>query len=99
VLHIKFSGGRQFSSPKPPTPCSCKPIESNTLRLTVFPFKISEIWRGFKADFRFKLWEYYKMYRPKIWLFEGQKIAEKYSERSLEQILKKALLKARIAKR
>jgi hypothetical protein len=25
-------------------------IESNTLRLTVFPFKISEIWRGFKAD-------------------------------------------------
>jgi len=42
--------------------------------------------------------EYYKMYRPKIWLFEGQKIAEKYSERSLEQILKKALLKARIAK-
>jgi integrase/recombinase XerD len=42
--------------------------------------------------------EYYKMFRPKIWLFEGQKIAEKYSERSLEQILKKALLKARIAK-
>lgn len=42
--------------------------------------------------------EYYKMYRPKIWLFEGQKIAEKYSERSLEQILKKALLKARIVK-
>jgi len=31
-------------------------------------------------------------------LFEGQKIAEKYSERSLEQILKKALLKASIAK-
>jgi len=26
------------------------PIESNTLRLTVFPFKISEIWRGFKWD-------------------------------------------------
>ena len=42
--------------------------------------------------------EYYKMYKPKIGLFEGQKIAEKYSERSLEQILKKVLLKARIAK-
>ena len=75
-----------------------KPIESNTLRLTVFPFKISEIWRGIKADFRFNPWEYYKMYRPKIWLFEGQKIAEKYSEKSLEQILKKAFLKASIAK-
>jgi len=34
------------------------------------------------------------MYRPKIWLFEGAKSAEKYSERSLEQILKKALLEA-----
>ena len=42
--------------------------------------------------------EYYKMYRPKIWLFEGQNSGEKYSERSLEQILKKALLKAKIAK-
>lgn len=42
--------------------------------------------------------EYYKMYRPKIWLFEGQNSGKKYSERSLEQILKKALLKTKIAK-
>ena len=26
VLRIKFSGGRQFSSPKSPTSCSCKPL-------------------------------------------------------------------------
>ncbi len=42
--------------------------------------------------------EYYKMYRPKVWLFEGQYIGEKYSERSLEQVLKKALLKAKVTK-
>jgi hypothetical protein len=26
VLRIKFSGGRQLSSPKSPTSCSCKPL-------------------------------------------------------------------------
>jgi len=26
VLRIKFSGGRQFSSPKSPTSCSCKTL-------------------------------------------------------------------------
>jgi hypothetical protein len=26
VLRIKFSGGRQFSSAKSPTSCSCKPL-------------------------------------------------------------------------
>jgi len=26
VLRIKFCGGRQFSSPKSPTSCSCKPL-------------------------------------------------------------------------
>ena len=26
MLRIKFSGGRQFSSPKSPTSCSCKPL-------------------------------------------------------------------------
>jgi len=73
---------------------SKSPTQWRLICFTVFPFKISEIWRGFKADFRFNPWECYKMYRPKIWLFEGQKIAEKYSGRSLEQILKKALLEA-----
>ncbi|HMM11430.1 MAG TPA: tyrosine-type recombinase/integrase, partial [Bacteroidales bacterium] len=42
--------------------------------------------------------EYNRMYRPKIWLFEGQNIGEKYSARSLEQVLKKALQKAAITK-
>ena len=41
---------------------------------------------------------YYKMYRPKVWLFEGQKEGKQYSERSLEQVLKKALRKAKITK-
>jgi integrase/recombinase XerD len=42
--------------------------------------------------------EYYKMYRPKIWLFEGQNAGEKYSEKSLQNVLKQALEKAKIKK-
>jgi len=42
--------------------------------------------------------EYYKLYRPKIWLFEGQKAGEKYSERSIQQVLNQALEKACINK-
>ncbi|HOU98245.1 MAG TPA: site-specific integrase [Bacteroidales bacterium] len=42
--------------------------------------------------------EYYKTYRPKIWLFEGQYKGEPYSERSLEQVLKSALKKSNIHK-
>ena len=42
--------------------------------------------------------EYYKMYKPKTWLFEGQKVGEQYSEKSLQSILKQALEKTRIKK-
>ncbi|HRZ42058.1 MAG TPA: tyrosine-type recombinase/integrase [Bacteroidales bacterium] len=35
--------------------------------------------------------EYYKGYRPKVWLFEGQKAGEKYSAESLAKVLKNAL--------
>lgn len=42
--------------------------------------------------------EYYKMYKPKTWLFEGQKAGEKYSEESLAQVLKKALYLCKISK-
>ncbi len=37
--------------------------------------------------------EYYKAYRPKTWLFEGQDIGKQYSERSLQLVLKQALRK------
>jgi len=42
--------------------------------------------------------EYYKMYRPKVWLFEGQKEGEKYSEQSLQSVLKQAVSKSNIRK-
>ncbi len=42
--------------------------------------------------------EYYKRYRPKEWLFEGQKVGEAYSERSLQLVLKHAIEKAGIKK-
>lgn len=42
--------------------------------------------------------EYYKAYRPKIWLFEGQNIGERYSEESLAKVLKQACKKAKITK-
>lgn len=41
--------------------------------------------------------EYYKEYKPKVYLFEGQK-ADKYSSRSVQAIFKSALNKAKIAK-
>ena len=40
--------------------------------------------------------QYYKLYKPETWLFEGQTRGEKYSARSLENVLKQALAKAGI---
>lgn len=42
--------------------------------------------------------EYYRQYRPKVWLFEGQNEGEQYSEQSLQHVLKQALQKAKITK-
>lgn len=42
--------------------------------------------------------EYYKLYKPKEWLFEGQYTGDKYSEESLAKVLKNACIKARINK-
>ncbi len=42
--------------------------------------------------------EYYKDYKPKDYLFEGQK-GDKYSARSVQSILKQALKKAKITKK
>ena len=42
--------------------------------------------------------EYFKAYRPKTWLFEGQFPNTKYSEKSLENVLKQSLAKAKIKK-
>ncbi|NTW33776.1 MAG: tyrosine-type recombinase/integrase [Bacteroidetes bacterium] len=41
---------------------------------------------------------YYKMYKPKIWLFEGQNEGEQYSEESLSKVLKMSCKKAKIIK-
>lgn len=42
--------------------------------------------------------EYYKAYKPKEWLFEGQKPGNKYSATSLQNVLKQALRRSRIKK-
>jgi integrase/recombinase XerD len=42
--------------------------------------------------------EYYKIFRPKTWLFEGQIANSKYSERSFQQVLQQAVKKVRIQK-
>jgi integrase/recombinase XerD len=42
--------------------------------------------------------EYYRLYKPKTYLFEGQKIGEKYDYRSLQLVLKQAVKKAGIQK-
>ncbi|HEY9222370.1 MAG TPA: site-specific tyrosine recombinase/integron integrase [Lutibacter sp.] len=41
---------------------------------------------------------YYQAFKPKIWLFEGQQESVKYSERSLEEVLKKGVILANIRK-
>lgn len=42
--------------------------------------------------------EYYKAYKPKNWLFEGQFSNTKYSEMSLAKVLKQSVAKAKIHK-
>jgi len=42
--------------------------------------------------------EYYKAYKPKTWLFEGQQSGQKYSERSIQLVLNQAVSKANIKK-
>ncbi len=42
--------------------------------------------------------DYYRMYKPKIWLFEGQNAGEQYSETSLQAVLKQAIEKVKIMK-
>ncbi len=42
--------------------------------------------------------DYYKAYRPAVWLFEGQRKAEQYTAESLQNVLKQALKKANIKK-
>lgn len=42
--------------------------------------------------------EYYKKYRPKEWLFEGQLTGEPYSETSLQKVFKMALSSAGVRK-
>lgn len=42
--------------------------------------------------------EYYKLYKPKKWLFEGQFEATQYSEKSIQSVMKQALAKAKIKK-
>jgi integrase/recombinase XerD len=42
--------------------------------------------------------DYFRSYKPKVWLFEGQKEGEKYSEESLAKVLKSSCHKSGIKK-
>ena len=42
--------------------------------------------------------EYYQIYKPEIYLFEGQQVGSSYSEKSLESVMKKAKQVAKINK-
>jgi integrase/recombinase XerD len=41
---------------------------------------------------------YYRAYRPKVWLFEGQLVGHPYDERSLASVFKNALIRSGIKK-
>lgn len=45
-----------------------------------------------------QLREYYKLYRPKTWIFEGDQPGKQYGERSLQLVLKRALVRTSIKK-
>ena len=47
LLRSNFCGAKQDIATQSLTALTRKPLESNTLRFTVFPFKISEICRSF----------------------------------------------------
>lgn len=40
--------------------------------------------------------EYYKIYLPKVWLFEGEKEGQPYSQRSLQMVFKNALSRSKL---
>ncbi|GMV54027.1 MAG: Integrase [Chlorobi bacterium OLB6] len=42
--------------------------------------------------------QYYKAYKPTVWLFEGQQKGKQYTAESLQSVLKQALQKAKITK-
>ena len=42
--------------------------------------------------------QYYNVYKPNVWLFEGQDKKSQYDERSLQQVLKQSIEKANIKK-
>ena len=42
--------------------------------------------------------EYYKLYKPKVWLFEGQVEGQQYNEQSLQSVFKQALAKSKVKK-
>src|SRR5690554_4371410 len=42
--------------------------------------------------------DYYKVYKPKIWMFEGQRPRAQYSGESLQKVLKSAFQKTKIKK-
>jgi integrase/recombinase XerD len=42
--------------------------------------------------------QYYKLYKPTVWLFEGQQKGQKYDERSIASVLKNAVAKTNIKK-
>jgi integrase/recombinase XerD len=42
--------------------------------------------------------DYYIAYKPKTWLFKGQEVGKKYSERSIQLVLNQAVEKAKIVK-
>ena len=41
---------------------------------------------------------YYSVYKPQTWLFEGKNVGEQYSDTSLQAVLKQAVKKAKIKK-
>ncbi len=41
---------------------------------------------------------YYKQYKPKVWLFEGQEPGARYSEQSLQRVFKRAVVQSKTSK-
>lgn len=64
-----------------------KQSKGNKDRITPFSDKLIGLLR-----------DYYKSYKPEVWLFEGQKKGEQYTAESLQSVLKQSLAKCKITK-
>ena len=96
ILHLAYSGGLRLSEL---LNLKIKDIDSNRMLIHIKGGKGKKDRTTILSSQSLKiLREYYRSYKPRIWLFEGIKEGKQYSAKSVQNILKANLKKAGINK-